>query len=287
MTRKEFLLLSAAGSAALANAQENAQAGGIPPRTPADDGFTDTPMEPGMPYHVHDSGRPHPKQITPASTPGGPPSDAIVLFDGKDLSKWYHRGRGANAGKQVDGGWKVENGYFEVARGFGDLLSREKFGDVQLHVEWSSPTVINANSQGRGNSGVLIMTLFEIQVLDMWDNPTYADGGAGSIYGQWPPLVAPWKKPGEWNTYDIVFEAPQCNGSELVKPAFLTLFYNGVMVHNRKQSLGPMVYRQVATYRPPYPAEDSVMLQDHGSNPVRYRNIWARRLAGYDQPEKA
>jgi len=282
MTRKEFLLLSAAGSAALANAQQT----NIRPRTPADDGFTDTPMEPGMPWHVHDPNRPHPKQITPASTLGGPPSDAIVLFDGKDLSKWYHRGRGANAGKQVDAGWKVGDGYFEIQRGFGDLLTREKFGDVQLHVEWSSPTVINANSQGRGNSGVLLMTLFEMQVLDMWDNPTYADGGAGSIYGQWPPLVAPWKKPGEWNTYDIVFEAPQCNGDQLVKPAFFTLFYNGVMVHNRKQSMGPMIYRQVATYKPPYPAEDSLMLQDHNSNPVRYRNIWIRRLGGYDLPEK-
>jgi hypothetical protein len=281
MTRKEFLLLSAAGSAALANAQQ----GDIRPRTPADDGFTDTPMEPDMPWHVHDPNRPHPKQITPASTPGGPPSDAVVLFDGKDLSKWYHRGRGATAGKQVDAGWKVGDGYFEVARGFGDLLTREKFGDVQLHVEWSSPTAIDANSQGRGNSGVLLMARYEIQVLDMWDDPTYADGSAGAIYGQWPPLVSPTRRPGEWNAYDIVFEAPQFNGDQLVKPAFFTVFYNGVMVHNRKQSLGPMVYRQVAHYIP-QPAEDSLMLQDHNSNPVRYRNIWIRRLAGYDVPEK-
>jgi len=282
MTRKEFLLLSAAGSAALANAQQ----ANTRPRTPADDGFTDTPMEPGMPWHVHDPNRPHPKQITPASTPGGPPSDAIVLFDGKDLSKWYHRGRGPNAGKQMDAAWKVGDGYFEIQRGPGDLLTREKFGDVQLHVEWSSPTVIDANSQGRGNSGVMLMSIFEIQVLDMWDNPTYADGGAGSIYGQWPPLVAPSKRPGEWNTYDIVFEAPQSNGDQLVKPAFFTVFYNGVMVHNRKQALGPMIYRQAATYKPPYPAEDSILLQDHNSNPVRYRNIWVRRLGGYDQPAK-
>ncbi|HUP04703.1 MAG TPA: DUF1080 domain-containing protein [Bryobacteraceae bacterium] len=282
MTRKEFLLLSAAGGAALANAQGQ----GIPPRTPADDGFTDTPMEPDMPYHVHDSGRPHPKQITPATTPGGAPSDAIVLFDGKDLSKWYHRGgRGAAAGTQTDAAWKVENGYFEVTPGHGDLLTREKFGDVQLHVEWTSPTVIQGNSQGRGNSGVLLQARYEIQVLDMWDNPTYADGGAGAIYGQWPPLVTPAKRPGEWNTYDIVFEAPKFNGDQLVKPAFFTVFYNGVMVHNRKQSLGPMVYRQVAHYTP-QPEEDSLMLQYH-NNPVRYRNIWIRRLGGYDQPEKA
>jgi hypothetical protein len=279
MTRKEFLLIStaAAGGAALANAQQPSA------RQPNPDlGFTDTPMEPGMPWHVHDPDRPHPKQITPASTPGGAPSDAIVLFDGKDLSKWYHRGRG---GPPVDAGWKVENGYFEITRGFGDLLTREKFGDVQLHIEWSSPEEVTSRSQGRGNSGVLVMARYEIQVLDMWDNPTYADGGAGAIYGQWPPLVTPARRPGEWNTYDIVFEAPQFHGDQLVKPAFFTVFYNGVMVHNRKQSLGPMVYRQVAHYIP-QPAEDSLMLQDHNSNPVRYRNIWIRRLAGYDQGEK-
>ncbi len=288
MTRKEFLLLSAAGGAALANAQQASQQPSVPPRTPADDGFTDTPMQPAEvgPWHVHDPNRPHPKQITPPATVGGPPSDAIVLFDGKDLSKWYHRGRGPTQGQQVDAGWKVENGYFEITRGHGDLLTRETFGDVQLHVEWSSPTAINANSQGRGNSGVLLMARYEIQVLDMWDNPTYADGGAGAIYGQWPPLVTPARRPGEWNTYDIVFEAPQFNGDQLAKPAFFTVFYNGVMVHNRKQSLGPMVYRQVAHYTP-QPAEDSLMLQDHNSNPVRYRNIWIRRLSGYDQPEKA
>jgi hypothetical protein len=182
----------------------------------------------------------------------------------------------------VDAGWKVENGYFEIARGFGDLLTREKFGDIQLHLEWASPAPPTSTSQGRGNSGVLVMARYEIQVLDAWQNPTYADGHAGAIYGQWPPLVNPARRPGEWNTYDIVFEAPQFDGEQLVKPAFFTVFYNGVMVHNRKQSMGPMVYRQVAHYTP-HPAEDSLMLQDHNSNPVRYRNIWIRRLAGYDQ----
>jgi hypothetical protein len=284
MTRQEFLKIAAAAAASGA-AVADAQQAGNPQRANPDLGFTDTPMEPGMPWHVHDPDRPHPKVVTPASTPGGAPSDAIVLFDGKDLSKWYHRGRGANAGAQVDAGWKVENGYFEIARGFGDLLTREKFGDVQLHVEWSSPTNVTSTSQGRGNSGVLLMARYEIQVLDMWDNPTYADGSAGAIYGQWPPLVMPARRPGEWSTYDIVFEAPQFDAEKLVKPAFFTVFYNGVMVHNRKESLGPMVYRQVAHYVP-QPAEDSLMLQDHNSNPVRYRNIWIRRLSGYDQPEK-
>ncbi|HEV3196636.1 MAG TPA: DUF1080 domain-containing protein, partial [Bryobacteraceae bacterium] len=166
----------------------------------------------------------------------------------------------------------------------GGLYTKQKFGDCQLHVEWSSPTEVRGTSQGRGNSGVLLMSQYEIQVLDMWDNPTYADGQAGAIYGQWPPLMNPARKPGEWNTYDIVFEAPKFEGDRLAKPAFATVFYNGVIVHNRKELMGPMVYRQVAHYTP-HGAEEPLMLQDH-NNPVRYRNIWIRRLKGYDEPEK-
>jgi hypothetical protein len=268
MTREEFLKLSALAAipaSALAQQQQSQQEN-------HDLGFKDTPLLPNLPYHVHDPDRPHPPVVTPAAVPGGPPSDAIVLFDGKDLSKWEQGGGEAN--------WKVGAGYFEVAPRTGTLLTREKFGDVQLHVEWSSPTVIRGNSQGRGNSGVLLMGLYEIQVLDAWDNPTYADGEAGAIYAQWPPLAFPAKKPGEWNTYDIVFEAPHFEGDKLVKPAFQTVFYNGVVVHNRKELLGPMVYRQVAHYRP-HPPELPLGLQDHG-NPVRYRNVWIRRLGGYD-----
>ena len=284
MTRHEFLKIATAtavSGAALANAQQAGSAQQVNP----DLGFKDTPMLPNMPWHVHDPDRPHPKVVTPAATPGGAPSDATVLFDGKDLSKWGHQGRGANRNALADAGWKVENGYFTVTRGFGSLLSREKFGDVQLHVEWASPTPVTGNSQMRGNSGVLLMSRYEIQVLDAWNNATYADGTTSAIYGQYPPLVLPARQPGEWNTYDIVFEAPQFDGEKLVKPAFFTVFYNGVMVHNRKESMGPMVYRQVAHYTP-HPAEDSLMLQDHNSDPVRYRNIWIRRLKGYDQPEK-
>jgi hypothetical protein len=278
MTRQQFLKLSTAAisGAALAEAQQQ-----LPPRRPADDGFTDTPMEPGMPWHVHDPNRPHPRQITPAAVPGGPPSDAIVLFDGKDLSKWQQRGRGAEAGKMVDAQWKVQDGYFEVAARTGELITRDKFADCQLHIEWSSPVEVRAHSQGRGNSGVLLMSRYEIQVLDMWDNSTYADGQAGAIYGQWPPLVNPARRPGEWNVYDIVFEAPHFEGEKLARPAFVTVFYNGVVVHNRKELMGPMVYRQVAKYTP-HPAEEPLALQDHG-NPVRYRNVWIRRLGTYDQ----
>jgi hypothetical protein len=279
MTRQTFLKLAAAGiPAAGARAQQAAA-----PQTNPDLGFTDTPMLPGLPWHVHDPARPHPQQIRPSDKPGGPPSDAVVLFDGGDLSRWVQRGRGADAGKLVDARWKVGDGWFEVAPNTGDLLSREKFGDCQIHVEWASPTEIHANSQGRGNSGVLIMSRYEMQVLDAWENPTYADGEAGAIYGQWPPLVMPARRPGEWNSYDIAFEAPRFDGEKLVRPAYVTLFYNGVVVHNRKEIRGAMVYRKVATYTA-HGAEEPLMLQDH-HNPVRYRNIWVRRLNGYDRPQ--
>jgi hypothetical protein len=278
MTRKEFLKLATATALAGTAVSEAQQ------RPNPDLGFTDTPMLPGLPWHVHDPNRPHPKVVTPSASPGGAPSDAIVLFDGTDLSKWQQRGRGPNVGKLTDAQWKVENGYFTCGGGSGDILTKDRFGDMQLHVEWSSPTEVRGASQGRGNSGILIMSRYEVQVLDMYDNATYADGGAGAIYGQWPPLVTPARKPGEWNTYDIVFEAPRFEGEKLAQPAFLTVFYNGVVVHNRKESMGPMVYRQVAKYTPHEP-EAPLMLQDH-NNPVRYRNIWVRRLGTYDQAEK-
>jgi hypothetical protein len=240
-------------------------------------GYKDTPMLPGQPWRVHDIDRPRPKQITPGELPFQPPSDAIVLFDGKDLSKWVQ----SNKGKLLEPTWKVENGYFECVGGSGDLLTKDKFGDAQIHIEWSSPTVIENEGQNRGNSGIIIMGRYEMQVLDSWNNPTYADGQAGAIYGQWPPLAAPVKKPGEWNYYDIIFEAPKFEGEKLVKPAFQTLIYNGVVVHNRKEVIGRMAHRQVGTYAPHAP-EEPLLLQDHGSK-VRYRNIWIRRLGGYDQ----
>jgi hypothetical protein len=242
-------------------------------------------MLPGLPWHVHDDRRPHPRVVTPSAQPGGPPSDAIVLFDGKDLSAWtsHHsfitRGGGSGAPE-----WKLENGYVEVVPHTGDIATKEKFGDCQLHVEWAAPAEIVGTSQARGNSGVILMGRYEVQVLDSYDNPTYADGQAGALYGQWPPLVNPVRKPGEWQVYDIVFEAPKFEGEKLVKPAYFTVFMNGVLLHNRKESMGPMVYRQVAHYSP-QPAEDSLVLQNHDAK-VRFRNIWIRRLTGYDQPEK-
>jgi hypothetical protein len=237
-------------------------------------GYTDTPILPDLPYRVHDPARPHPRAVTPSAQPGGPPSDAIILFNGKDLSQW-------TAARQP---WKVENGYMEVVANAGDLRSKEKFGDIQLHLEWAAPMAISGNSQNRGNSGVFLQGRYEVQVLDSSDNLTYADGQAGAIYGQWPPLVNAARKPGEWQSYDIVFEAPRFEGAKLIKPAYLTVFLNGVLLHNRKELMGPTVHRQLAKYAP-QPEEDSLVLQDH-QNPVRYRNIWVRRLASYDRPEK-
>ena len=277
MTRLGTTVMVAAATAAALVLGASAQQ--APPRTPADDGFTDTPMLPGLPYHVHDPARPHPPVVTPGASPGAPPSDAIVLFSGRDLSQWAHHDSG---GKPVDPTWTVRDGSFETGK--GSLHTRAAFGDVQLHLEWAAPAVVSGHSQGRGNSGVFLMGLYEIQVLDSYDNRTYADGQAGAMYGQWPPLANTARKPGEWQTYDIVFEAPRFENGKLVKPAFQTVFWNGVLVHNRKEAIGATVYRRVAQYTAHAP-ELPLMIQDH-ANPVRFRNVWIRRLGAYDRPEK-
>ena len=241
------------------------------------EGYTDTPFLPGGHWRVHDLNRPHPAVVTPGAQCGQPPSDAIVLFDGKDLSNWQSLEKG---GALAPPKWKVGDGYFEVTPGAGHLVTREKFGDVQLHIEWASPAEAVSNSQGRGNSGVLFLSLYEIQVLDSYNNVTYADGQAGAIYGQYPPLVNASRPPGEWQAYDIIFEAPRFDGDKVVEPAYLTVFHNGVLLHNRQPSLGPMKHKVLTRYEP-HADELPLMLQGHG-NPVRYRNIWVRRLKGYD-----
>lgn len=250
-------------------------------------GYTDTPIIQEQKWHVHDSQRPYPPVVTPGTfstndKPGIPPSDAIVLFDGKDLSNWVHHADG----QQIPARWKVENGYFEVMPKTGDLFSKEEFGDCQLHLEWAAPTVIKGEGQGRGNSGVMFMSRYEIQVLDSYENPTYADGQAGAIYGQWPPLVNPVRKPGEWQTYDIVFEAPRfADDGKVVKPAFVTVFLNGVLIHHRQKMNGPMKHREL-TYYVAHDEAEPLRLQDHGDL-VRYRNIWYRPLKPYDaQPRR-
>lgn len=246
----------------------------------ADDrpGYDDTPIIPGQTWKVHDKNRPQARMVTPGSPfaqdkPASAPSDAIVLFDGKDLTNW--RGRDGAAK------WKLENGYMEVVPSTGDIQTVQEFGDCQLHVEWAEPAVIKGESQGRGNSGVFLMGIYEIQVLDCFQNPTYADGTTGSIYGQWPPLVNACRKPGEWQAYDIIWLAPRFENGKLIRPAYVTVLQNGVLLHHHKMLIGPTCHRTVEPYKPHAPV-GPLKLQDHGDL-VRFRYIWYRPLRDYDE----
>ena len=228
------------------------------------------------PWAVHDHNRPQPKLVTPGTfstqeQPGQPPSDAIVLFDGTDLSKWE-----ADEGEGVPTKWVVKNGAMECVPGSGYIRTREKFGDCQLHVEWAAPTKVEGESQGRGNSGVFLMGQVEVQVLDNYNNPTYADGFAGSVYGQHPPFANALRPPGQFQTYDIVFRRPIYKDDQLVDPGYVTVFLNGVLVQDHAIIEGPTGHRVRAK---PGSLGDvgPLKLQDHG-NPVRYRNIWYRPL---------
>lgn len=233
---------------------------------PAPVGYSDTPLLPGQRWRVHDLERPQPVVVVPAEA-GAPPSDALVLFDGQDLAAW-------KAGSAA-AGWKIERGYAEV-NGTGNIETREHFGDCQLHLEWAAPAKVEASSQGRGNSGVFLLGRYEIQILDSFQNATYADGGAGALYGQFPPLVNASRAPGEWQSYDIFFRAPRFEGDTLVAPALVTVVHNGVVVQHAQELLGATRHREVATYSA-HAATGPIVLQDHG-NPVRFRNIWVRKL---------
>ena len=211
-------------------------------------GYDDTPQLPGQPWKVHDKERPNPAIVTlgTASTPEAPgkaPGDAIVLFDGTDLSKW-------RTGDGKPSGWKLEKGAMvcppKGTEGGGDIWTKEEFGDIQLHIEWSAPTPPEGESQGRGNSGVFFFGMYELQVLDSYDNVTYADGQAAALYGQWPPLVNVCRPPGEWQTYDLAFTAPRFKDGKLESPAFITVFHNGVLVHNHRKLIGATGHRTVA-----------------------------------------
>jgi 2-keto-4-pentenoate hydratase/2-oxohepta-3-ene-1,7-dioic acid hydratase in catechol pathway len=225
-------------------------------------------------FPMHSMTRPKPPVINPG--PGGPPvpapSDAIVLFDGKSLANWRTADSAKGPAK-----WKVENGYMEVVRGTGSIETAQGYGDAHLHVEWSAPNPPTGSGQNRGNSGVFLMSTYEVQVLDSYRNDTYADGQAGAVYGQFPPLVNAMRPPGEWQVYDIVFRAPRFSPTGAVtSPARMTVFHNGVLVQDNVSLLGPTSNQR----RDPYVAHADrlpVMLQDHG-DPVRFRNIWIREL---------
>jgi hypothetical protein len=228
--------------------------------------------QPPVAFKAHDMARPRPPVVQPAAQalPVPPPADAVLLFDGKSLSEW----------RSADGGpakWVVKDGAIESVPGSGYLYTARGFGDVQLHVEWAAPVPARGTSQGRGNSGVFLMGLYEVQVLDSYQNDTYPDGQAAAIYGQYPPLVNACRPPGEWQGYDIVFRRPRFRpDGGLVTPARITVVHNGVLVQDAVEPWGPTSWLQAL----PYTAHaDRLPLgfQDHG-NPVRYRNIWLREL---------
>ena len=219
---------------------------------------------------AHDQNRPAPKVVVPGEGAilGKPPSDAVILFDGKNFDNWT----GA-----VDK-WKIVDGVMETVGKSGPVMSKEEFGDCQLHVEWASPPKAVGNGQRRSNSGVFLMNAFELQVLDSYENKTYADGSAASVYGQYPPLVNASRGPGEWRSYDIIFRAPRFGADgELQKRATMTALHNGVLVQDNSEILGPTSWIKHGRYAQGK-TTGPLRLQDHGS-PVRYRNIWIRPLA--------
>jgi hypothetical protein len=204
--------------------------------------------------------------VVDPGAPGGPPADALVLFGGQDLAQW----RNASGGEAK---WKVADGVAEV-NGTGNIVTKEEFGDLQLHVEWAAPAEVKGEGQGRGNSGVYLMGRYEIQVLDSYQNKTYPNGQAGALYGVSAPLVNASRKPGEWQTYDIIFHAPRRLADGKVEPGTVTVLHNAVLVQDHVAVAGQATtaarFQGVA-------AKGPLMLQDHG-NPVRFRNIWLRRL---------
>lgn len=212
-----------------------------------------------------------PVKVVDPGPPGGPPADAIVLFDGKDLSQW-------------EGGdkWIIKDGYAISDK--QEIQTKKAFGDCQLHVEWAAPEKVEGSGQGRGNSGVYLMGLYEVQILDSYHNDTYPDGQAGAIYKQSPPLVNVCRKPGEWQTFDIIFTGPRFDGDKLQSPAYLTVLQNGVLIQNHFELQGETSWYKKPAYTP-HPPKLPLHLQYHG-DPVRFRNIWIRELVPPEPPKR-
>ena len=225
-------------------------------------GYKDTPTLPWCGFHVHDPDRPTPPRVRPGQA-GGAPSDAVILFNGTDLSQW----------RPSD--WQVENG--EIVAVSGSLTTQEAFGDCQLHLEWQAPNPPVGSDWDHGNNGVMLMGLFEIQIFDTYTTPLYPDGQAASVYGQTPPKVNACVPPGQWQTYDIVFFAPVFEDGKLQSPARVTMLHNGLLVHHDQEIYGPTGHRILAKYDKPIEPKRPLSLSGH-NNPVRFRNIWIRPL---------
>ena len=234
-------------------------------------GYDDGPFLPDSPWRVHDRNRPQPPIVLPGTGDLGatPPGDALALFDGKNLDEWSQRD-----GKPIDQG--LDDGTIDVLK-TGNIQTRRQFGDCQVHLEWKTPSEPE-NRMNWGNSGVFMMGVFEIQILESHDSYVYADGNAGAIYGQFPPLVNPARPAGEWQSFDIFFTAPVFEGDKMVSPAHVTVVYNGVVVQNHQAILGAVAHRALPG---PYPkaTKGPITLQDHKSS-VQFRNIWIRPLDG-------
>ncbi|MBN8460278.1 MAG: DUF1080 domain-containing protein [Verrucomicrobia bacterium] len=244
----------------------------------ADGAFYGDPPNETHPWAIHDMNRPQPPRVEPGTPstqeqPGKPPSDAIVLLDGTpaSLAKWES---GKNPGQPAP--WKLTDGALQVVPGSGEIRTREQFGDCQLHVEWSAPTQIQGNSQGRSNSGIFLTGDTEVQVLDNYNNPTYADGFAGSVYGVNPPHANALQAPGKWQFYDIIFRRPVFKDGKMVDSGRLTVTINGVVVQDSTPLEGGGGHKGRSKDRP-FPDAGPLKLQDHG-NPIRFRNIWYRPL---------
>jgi hypothetical protein len=246
------------------------------------------PQQPWSPFKVHDMTRPVPPIVAPGTPstqeqPGKAPSDAIILFDGKDLSEWQSKDGSPPTFSLKDGVMLSTN--VEDPKKTKDVETKQRFGDVQLHVEWAEPTPGEGTSQGRGNSGVFLMGLFETQVLDNFNNPTYPDGQCGSVYGQYPPQVNVCKPPGEWQTYDIIFHHPRYEGDKMIEPAFITTIQNGVLIQDHQRIEGPTGHMHVASYpEGKQLLSGPVALQFH-HNAVHYRNIWVRPLEALEEQQ--
>ena len=233
--------------------------------------YGDPPTD-NNPWQVHDESREQPKVVVPGNEPGAPPADAIVLFNGKDISQW----EADKPEKNVPSKWRIVDGALESVKKAGYIRTKQAFGDCQLHVEWATPSHVMGSGQGRGNSGVFLMGKYEVQVLDCYQNQTYPDGQAGSVYGQNPPMVNVSRAPGKWQTYDIIFRQPRMKDGKLVRPGYMTVIQNGVVVQDNWQLEGPTKHK-ARTKLAAHPDKSPLKLQDHG-NPVRYRNIWIREL---------
>jgi hypothetical protein len=235
-------------------------------------GYSDAPKLPNSQWRVHDEARPRPPIVAPgaAGISAKPPADAVVLFDGTNLNAWKTVKDGSPAK------WKVVDGYMEVTAGAGDIQTRAEFGDSQLHVEFATPAKPINRSQGRGNSGVFLYGMYEVQVLDSFENLTYADGQASAIYGQSPPLVNASRPPGEWQTYDIIYTGPRFKDGKVVTPGHVTVLHNGVLTQNHTELLGASRHHALPALVVHGPA-GPIQLQDH-DYPVRFRNIWIRPI---------